>query len=359
MKTGKLIMLGGLVSLLILLAGCQDAFKAQPAAKPNQITITDASGATVAIPAQINRIADAWPAHNEVVCMLGAGDKIVATTPAAAQRPWMKVINPQMNQAVTAFDTTGVNLETLMAAKPDIVFLPLNNKSAQKIADIKLPVVQLMFNDFDSLKECVRLTGVILGGEAQPQAEKYIAYLDYQLNRITAITAGIAREQKPKVIHITRLAPLMIDGRDTIINAWITAAGGINAAEAGGEVTLEQVITWNPDVIIFGNTALALNGVEDSGKALNEILQDEKWRRLQAVQTGQVYINPEGAFFWDRYGAEAALQIQWAAKILHPGKFQDIDIVQETRNFYRTFLHYDLSVEEANRIISGKPPVRQ
>ncbi|HWR05304.1 ABC transporter substrate-binding protein [Sporomusa sp.] len=358
MKTGKHTMLGGIFILLIFLAGCQNAFKAQPAVNPKQITITDASGAKVAIPAQIKRIGDAWPAHNEVVCMLGAGDKIVATTTAAAQRPWMKVVNPQMSQAVTAFDTTGVNLETLMAAKPDIVFTPLNNKSAQKIADLKIPVVQLMFNDFDSLKECFRLTGVILGEEAKQRAEKYIAYLDYNLNRITGITAGIPREQKPKVIHITRLAPLMVDGRDTIINAWITVAGGINAAETGGEVSMEQLITWNPDVIIFGNTALALNGVEDGARALNGTLQDEKWRRLKAVQTGKVYINPEGAFFWDRYGAEEALQIQWAAKILHPDKFQDIDIVQETRFFYRTFLNYDLSAEEANRIINGKPPAR-
>ncbi|QDR82402.1 ABC transporter substrate-binding protein [Sporomusa termitida] len=358
MKTGKYIIWGGIFSLFIFLAGCQNAFKAQPAANPNQITITDASGATVAIPARIQRIADAWPAHNEVVCMLGAGDKIVATTTAAAQRPWMKVVNPQMNQAVTAFDASGVNLETLMAAKPDIVFTPLNNKSARKIADVKIPVVQLMFNDFDSLKECFRLTGVILGGEAKPRAEKYIAYLDHNLDRITGITAGIPREQKPKVIHITRLAPLMVDGKDTIIDAWIRVAGGINAADTGGEVAMEQLITWNPDVIIFGNTALALNGVEDGAKALNNILQDEKWRRLQAVQTGNVHINPEGAFFWDRYGAEVALQIQWAAKVLHPDKFQDIDIVQETRYFYRTFLHYDLSAAEASRIISGKPPVR-
>jgi iron complex transport system substrate-binding protein len=357
-KTGKYILLGGIFILFIFLSGCQNAFQVQPEASPKQITITDSSGAKVEIPAQIKRIGDAWPAHNEVVCMLGAGDKIVATTAAAAQRPWMRVINPQMSQAVTAFDNTGVNLETLMAAKPDIVFTPLNNKSAQRIADLKIPVVQLMFNDFDSLKECFRLTGVILGGEAKQRAEKYIAYLDYNLNRITGITAGIPREQKPKVLHITRLAPLMVDGNDSIINAWITVAGGINAADSGGEVSMEQMITWNPDVIIFGNTALAMNGVEDGAKALKEILHDEKWRRFKAVQTGNVHINPEGAFFWDRYGAEEALQIQWAAKILHPDKFQDIDIAQETQYFYRTFLNYDLSAEEANRMIAGKPPVR-
>lgn len=356
MKIEKYVLVGAF--LMLFLSGCQSAFQPQPEISPKQVAITDASGAKVEIPARIERIADAWPAHNEVVCMLGAGGNIVATTTAAAQRPWMKVVNPQMGQAVTAFDQTGVNLESLMTAKPDIVFMPLNNKSAQQIADLQIPVVQLMFHDFDSLKECFRLTAAILGGEAKQRADNYIAYLDGNLRRITRVTAGISPEQKPRVLHITRLAPLMADGKGSMINAWIEVAGGVNAADIGGEVSMEQLLAWNPDVIIFGNTALALNGVEDGEKALNELLQDEKWRRFKAVQTGKVYINPEGAFFWDRYGAEAALQIQWAAKVLHPDKFQDIDIVQETQYFYRTFFQYDLSAAEALRMIAGKPPAR-
>ena len=310
------------------------------------------------IPTQIKRIGDAWPAHNEVLCMLGVGDKIVATTTVAAQRPWMKVINPQMNQAVTAFDNAGVSLETLMAAKPDIVFMNLNNKSGPRIADLGIPVVQLTFNDFDSLKECFRLTGDILGGEARQRAEKYISYLDLKLNQITRITAGIPPEQKPKVLHIRRLAPLMVDGKGSIIDAWISIAGGINVADSGGEVSMEQILAWDPDVIILGNTALAQNGVEDGIKTMAEILNDGKWQRFRAVQQGKVYTSPEGVFFWDRYSAEEALQIQWAAKTLHPDKFADIDITQETQYFYRNFLNYDLSTEEATRIIDGRPPVQ-
>ncbi len=36
--------------------------------------------------------------------------------------------------------------------------------------------------------------------------------------------------------------------------------------------------------------------------------------------------------------------------------FNDIDLVKETKLFYKTFLHYDLSDAEAQRIIAGEGP---
>ncbi|WP_342590171.1 ABC transporter substrate-binding protein [Clostridium muellerianum] len=135
------------------------------------------------------------------------------------------------------------------------------------------------------LKGCVKLIGDILGEDSKKRAANYISYLDAKLNTITNIISKIPKEQIPKVLHVTSLSPLTVDGSNTIINALIDTAGGINAA------------------------------------------------------------------------AEEALQIQWAAKIINPDKFASIDIIKETRNFYKTFLNYDLSQEEANRIINDDAPI--
>ena len=58
-----------------------------PAASSGQATrdVVDATGRAVRIPAQVNRIADAWHANNAMVLMLGGAEKIVATT-VQAQR---------------------------------------------------------------------------------------------------------------------------------------------------------------------------------------------------------------------------------------------------------------------------------
>lgn len=344
---------------VMVLAGCtsnDDAW--QEGTYQEQRMIVDMTGKQVRLPPKVNRIADAWPAHNDILCMLGEGDKIVATI-GFAKRPWMIKINPQIKQAATVFDMSSVNIEALLKTKPDIVFMTLTDKNAAQVAGLGIPAVQMYFHDFATLKDCVRMTGAILGEEGMRRAEKYVTYLDGKLGKITDITATIPREEKPKVLHITTLMPLAVDGRNTIMNEWIEVAGGINVADVNGnsqEVSMEKIIKWNPDIIIVGNAAGVIN--KNGGKSsIEEILRDEIWQKVDAVKNGKIFINPEGVFLWDRYGTEEALQIQWAAKLLHPDKFADVDMVRETRHYYRIFYNYDLSEAEAKAILAGQAPV--
>ncbi len=326
------------------------------ATQPATQVITDSNGRKVSVPTNINRIGDAWHAHNVVLTMLGAGDKIVATVLTPQSRPWLYRVNPALGKAATVFTTSSVNLEELLKTKPDVVFLPTSDKNADKISALGIPVLQMGFTDFDGLKRCFSETGAILGGKALAKARKYITYLDQKLAMVTAVTNKIPKEQRPRVLHVTALTPLVVDGRDTIINAWIETAGGVNAAaEVSGnnrEVTFEQILKWNPDVIVLSSTLLGNGGTD-----LEKVLNDPRWKQVAAVQKSKVFYNPDGAFMWDRYSAEEALEIQWAAKTLHPDRFKQIDMVKETCYFYKTFFNYPLRPEEALRILAAQPPV--
>lgn len=361
MKKNLKSMLVIILSIIFLLVGCSSSKTSKETSeKSGQTkTITDSAGKKVTIPSNIQKIGDAWQAHNEVLCILGAGDKIVSTILTEKGRPWLYTVNPKMKNASTVFTSDSVNTEELVKAKPDIVFMPLNDKNAKKVSDLGIPVVQLNFTDFKSLKECIKLTGDILGEDSKKRADAYISYLDDKLNTITSVTSKIPKEQRPKVLHVTSLSPLTVDGSNTIIDAWIDTAGGVNAAsEVKGnnkQVSMEQVLKWNPDIVILSsNTLMKLN---NGKKSIDKLLTDQSWQKVNAVKASKVYFNPDGAFYWDRYSAEEALQIQWAAKIINPDKFANIDIIKETRNFYKTFLNYDLSEEEANRIINDDDPI--
>lgn len=348
-----------LILVIFALVGCSNQAQKAEEKKPQTKTITDATGKSVEVPTTIRKIADSWQAHNEVVAMLGAGDKIVSTVLTPQSRPWLYKVNPQMNKAVTAFKNDGsANTEELLNTKPDIVFMPLNEKNANQVSQLGLPTVQLNFTDFKGLKETVKLTGEILGADAAKRADQYISYLDNKLDKITVITSKIPQNEKPRVIHVTSLSPLTVDGSSTIIHEWIEVAGGINAAaEVKGnnkEISMEQMLQWNPDVVILSSNTLMK--VNNGKKNMDALLQDPRWQKVKAVESGKVYFNPDGAFYWDRYSAEEALQIQWAAKTLHPDKFADIDIINETMYFYKTFLDYNLTKDEANRIINNDPP---
>ena len=69
------------------------------------------------------------------------------------------------------------------------------------------------------------------------------------------------------------------------------------------------------------------------------------------MRTGRVYVNPSGVYLWDRHSAEAALQILWVAKTLHPTRFRDLDLEQETKAFYAKFFDYALTDAEYNAIM--------
>ena len=104
----------------------------------------------------------------------------------------------------------------------------------------------------------------------------------------------------------------------------------------------------DPDVIIVGGS---------NGEAsIEKIYQSPIFAGTKAVKNKKVYSNPKGVFGWDRYGAEGALQILWAAKTLHPKIFSHIDLAKETKWFYENFMNYNLSDMEFNYILKGLSP---
>lgn len=340
------------------LTGCgHSAGSAPHAPAGGSHQVVDSTGAAVTIPNSVARVADAWPAHNEIVQMLGGGDKIVATSLTPASAPWLYTVDPALNTARIAFTSSTVNIETLAGARPDVLFGSDPTQFAAKTREIGIPTVQLIFQTFDGLKKVVATTADVLGPAAQAQARGYDSYLDTKLAGVSAVTARIPASERPSVLHVNSLNPLIIDGTGSIIDAWISTAGGRNAATVAGnlrQVSTEQVAQWNPDVIILGSDAG--DSADTAARTLAKLTTDPFWSHLAAVRSHHTYVNPAGAFLWDRYGIEEALQIQWAAKTLHPAEFADLDMAAETRNFYSRFLHYRLTDDQARRILAAQHP---
>ncbi len=315
--------------------------------------IIDDSGTKVMVPDHVNRIADAWYAHHSLLMTLGAGDKIIATVNHPQDRPWMFLIQPSLNKALSVRGVT-FNSESLIADKTDVVFASRGNGDIAAYRQAQLPTVEVSFDDFSSMKQSLLTTAAVLGTpEAEKRAELYNQYLDQQIALIQAKTSKLSEAQKPRVLHIESLHPLKIDGSDTLIDTWIRLAGGINVASGvkGNmkEVSPEQVLAWNPDVIIIGAGAGTLDK-SDYGSLFQSV---------KAVQQHKVWQNPSGVFPWDRYGTEAALQIQWAAQKLHPELFPNVNIVVATQDFYRRFFNYPLTADQAKRIINALPPEKK
>ena len=85
---------------------------------------------------------------------------------------------------------------------------------------------------------------------------------------------------------------------------------------------------------------------------------DPSWQSISAVKNNRIYANPTDTFPWDRYSAEEALQILWAAQLFHPERFADVDMIAKTQDFYQKYYNYNLSKENAQQILKGLPPLK-
>lgn len=346
--------------LLLSLAACsssvpQSSSSTEPSAASLQsFTVTDQAGEKVVIKGKVSKIADSWRAHNEVDILLGAGEGIVATVLKKSVAPWMYKVNPNMSSATSTFGTD-FNTEDLVEKSPDVIFMTAGDPSVAKVKSLGIPVVQLNFTNFDQMKSSISLTAQVLGGDAPNRAEKYNDYLNSTIQSLTAKTSNIPDSKKPKVLHVESITPLEVDGGNTIIDQWINVAGGINAASSvkGNmqTVSMEQIIAWDPDVIILGS-----NGVNGKTATILDITSNSHWANIAAVKNGKVFQNPTGCYLWDRYSPEEVLQLQWAAKTLHPDLFKDLDLTQITKDYYQDYLNYSLTDDDVERILASEPP---
>lgn len=351
MKTLRFAYWLGLAALLASGA----AWAQQPTAVGTR-EITDAAGRLVPLPAKVKRVADPWHANNAMVFMLGGADKLVATSDQARRQPWFRKLYPRIANVPAAFDAVGgVNVETLIAAQPDVVLMAYGGvlpKWLGAVSSYGIPVVMMPNRSLADLKITARMTGQVLGPAEAKVAQAYVRYFDDNIARVRQVTDRLTPAQRPKVLHTASAGVLTVDGRDTLIDDWIKVAGGVNAARDvvgnGRPVTLEQVAVWDPDVIIVGSAP--------NQQSRQAILADPRWRQIKAVRDGKVFVNPTGAYLWDRHSAEAALQVLWAAKVLHPILFADLDIKKETQAFYARFFHHALSDREYASIIDAVAP---
>jgi len=304
----------------------------------------------ITVPAKIDRIAVGWPAQNSIVAMLGYGDKIVATMDMIKANPTFGKFMPSIKKAVVCFLPSGeINSEGLLTARPEIAFLS-SAADGQRLKAMGIPVASLKSNSMNNLIERTVITGRILGDDAHLRALQYVRYYNDNVRKVVERISRIPHSQRLTVYH-TIGSSLSTAGSPSLVQDWMDLAGAVNVAKnwnvipvrSSGQsnTNLEQVIAANPAVIVCMNAADA-----------KTIKTDPRWMSIRAVKEGRVYVNPKGMFFWCRETSEEALQFLWLAKNLYPNYLRDIDMVAETKYFYKTFYGYNLTDHDVQMFLN-------
>lgn len=204
---------------------------------------------------------------------------------------------------------------------------------------IGMPVVFIRLDTLADWPAALRFTARLLGHDGKA-SEAQAAYTEKALARLKAGIAAIPEKERVRVYYAEGPAGLTTDCHRSFHTEAIELAGGYNIhrceprSHMGMEaISLEQVIAADPQVILAQDPKFAA-----------AVRSDPRWQAIRAVKDGRVYVVPRWPFNWlDRPpSAMRALGAQWLASLFYPSRLP-LDLRRETREFYRLFLHTQVS----------------
>jgi len=313
--------------------------------------VIDNAGNPVEVADTVSKIANAWTPNNQIIAAL-APDKLVATTQECKDHKWFVKMFPQIAQLPVIASGGTVDIDAVVSLNPDVLIVDQTGDTAE-LRDKYHHVINSNFKGVDNFKSSVNLLAEIAGGFGMmPKAREFEDYVDANIKLVKDKIDQLKSEVRPKVLHIVDNSNLLrVDGKGSAADDWIAIAGGTNAITKEGtniEVTAEDIIAADPDVIIVGG--------QNSGVAIGKIYSDATFGESKAVRTRQVFANPTGVSGWDTMSMEIAMQVLWAAKIIHPEEFSDVDIAATAKEFYQKWMNYEPSDKDIEKILQGLDP---
>jgi len=284
---------------------------------------------------------------------IGIQDKLCAVTNAVKMWKTLAKFDPRLAHVpATRSGNAQINIEALLQANPDVCIG--GDLDMQVIeAATNLPTLHISQGkpgvSLEQLKREISFFGLVFG--KMDRAMIFNNYLDKLQERIRSATKGLKPEKKLKVFMGYNADHLTTYGGNTFMNEWIEAAGCINAARAisslGGKegglttVSMEQVLGWNPDIIIL-----------DSGKPA-DLHDDKVWATIAAVKNRKVYRLPVGVFIWNRPSCEAGAMLpEWLALTAYPDRFGNLRIDSEVKRFYREVFRFIFADDDVKAILN-------
>ena len=318
------------------------------------VTFTDSAGREVEIPKNIGRIAPSGAIAQLVLYTL-CPDLIVGWSSefSGSQKEYIdeKYWSLPTFGRFYGKDVT-LNKEALIATAPDIIIDVGEAKgSIREDMDMVqeqtgIPVIFIEAS-LESLAQAYTTLGELTG--SQTQAEKLSAYITETLAMAEENRAKIADGEQVSVYYGLGESGLEANATTNPHGAVLPIVGAVNVAEidqqAGGgdEISMEQLLVWNPDVILL-----------DPKSAYEAAQQLPEWQNLAAVQSGEIYEVPIGPYNWMGRppSVNQILGIRWLGNLLYP-ELYNYDIIEEAKTFYDLFYHYTLSDEQAEGLLAN------
>ncbi len=280
-----------------------------------------------------------------IVIGLDASDRrLVGINPAAKISMQSNILNhyfPGFQNLSDKVCTQGFvpNIEEIMGLKPDMILTW--SRFPEAIAQMQgfgFNVVGINYDGSDQNdRDMVNIIAKAIGRETM--ADSIMQLRDSTLQQIKAIGGPVPNENKPKVIFFYNYETLNVGGERCYEHFSINVGGARNLGAGlgvGRSVNLEQIMEWNPDIILLGGW---LKNTNPTDIYRNPILAD-----LSAVRNRRVFKVP----LWG--SNESVLIWKWMAEVIQPALF-DFNLRAEIQKSYSWQYKINLTEEDIDQVL--------
>jgi len=274
------------------------------------VTVTDDAGRKVTFSSAPQRIISLSPGHTETLYALGAGDRVIVTDQYSDF--------PAENQSKAKLNTfPKPNVEELVSLKPDlIVVLVEGDDFIQQMAGPKIPILKIFPKTFDDALKDILLLGQVTG--TRPKAEQITANMRERSAAVTAKTKDAPKVSVLYELDASDATKPFVAGPAGFFGSLVPLAGGKNVfddlGQPSGQVSSEQIVSRNPDIIILGDSNAPFNA-----QTPDLVRARSGWNQINAVKNGRIY--PLNDALLTRPGPRLIDGLEQMAKIIHPELF--------------------------------------
>jgi iron complex transport system substrate-binding protein len=339
-----------LIDRRALLAGLSAALVAPRPA--SAATVSDAAGRAVPVPAKVARVFPAGPPAAILLYTL-APDLLIGW-PRANRPEECAYMLPEICARPEVGRITGrgntANLETVLAQKPDLI-LDVGSTSATfvSLADRVQEQTGIPYALLDGRFAAIGATYRALGeltGRAE-DADKLARYADDTLKIILGRVEPIEKAAQPRVYYARgpRGVATGLGGSINVETIELISRNVAGETQGGlANVSIEQILIWNPEVIVTIDQEFAAT-----------VRKDPSWASVQAVRENRVHLSPKMPFGWVDFppSVNRLIGLWWLGKILYPDRFPE-DLRALTRDFYTRFYHVTPSSAQIDHVLAGR-----
>lgn len=320
---------------------------------------TDSTGRTVSLPQEVTKIAVSGPLTQIYVLplcpemMVGFASNL--SEEAAIYIPKKYLDLPKLGQLYGGKGE--MDLEALLAAAPDVVI---------DVGEAKKTIVE----DMDSLTEQTGIPFVHIDATVKtaPEAYRKLGELTGKTDKAEELatwckkTCAMMEKMMAKVDADGKRKTMLYCLGDAGVN--VIAEGSFHAetinmmsnnlavikevvpSGGGNEVDIEQIMNWDPEVIVFGPESI-----------YDSVASESSWSGVTAVKTGNFYKAPSGPYGWlsSPPSVQRYLGMLWLGELLYPD-YTEYELASEVEDYYKLFYDCDLTDEMYNNLVVNALP---